>query len=78
MKAQEFDLKNAYEQFFVKSEGGQRFVANLNSFINQHHLGAEDNPELAIAHTQRAAGMREILSHIQMVITPKKEAKPKQ
>jgi len=73
------EIQNEYTKFFKKSAVGKQFVATLESFIAEHHSRGENAPETARDHAQRAAGIREIVAHINSVSTPrKKETPPKQ
>lgn len=70
-------IRSAYKTFFT-SEPGKHFITTLNVFMSEHITRAENEPELARDHMQRCAGIREIVNHIQTVIQPKKEGKPKE
>lgn len=61
------ELKRAYEGFFAKSEAGKHFVASVVSIIADNHEKAENDPERARDHVQRAKGAREVIEHIHSV-----------
>jgi hypothetical protein len=65
-------LQGAYRNFFIKSEEGRAFVEFIESLINSEHEKAENKPELARDHAQRAKGMREVLNHINVTCIEKK------
>lgn len=65
--------RSAYREFFQKSEGGQSFVAELERLIVSNHEKAEQDPALSRDYVQRAAGIREILTHIKSVTTEVKK-----
>lgn len=71
------DRAAAYKQFFG-SPAGAEFLAELNRLIQAEHEQAEDKPELARDHTQRAKGVRSVLQHIQIVTTEVKKRRPMQ
>lgn len=50
---------SAYVQFF-ESPAGLELLTTLATMIDSEHQHAEDNPELARDHTQRAKGMRSV------------------
>lgn len=66
-------LAKAYEQFFVKSEAGGHFMAELNRLLDSNHTDAENTPELSRDFVQRAKGVREIVQHIESVMTEVKK-----
>lgn len=61
-------LRNAYEAFFVKSEAGRFFVAELDRQIAANHDKAEIQPEQARDFVQRAKGVRDVRTHIDSVV----------
>lgn len=68
-------LAKAYEQFFVKTEAGGHFMAELKRLLEDNHFRAEKEPELARDHVQRAKGVRDVVDHIQTVMTPVKKGR---
>lgn len=70
------DRAKAYEQFFVNSEAGGYFMAEINRLLDTNHEAAEGNPELARDYVQRAKGVREVSEHIQNVMTAVKKGAP--
>lgn len=66
-------LRNAYKEFFRKSEAGQYFLAELTRLHEHFHAEAEKDPESAVANTQRAAGIRSVLNHIRDIVTEVKK-----
>ncbi len=50
---------------FFTSPDGQEVLKTITGMIDSEHAKAEDNPERALAHTQRAKGIREVLSLLQ-------------
>jgi hypothetical protein len=62
------DLKNAYAQFFTKTEAGKYFLNAIEEIIDTQHQEAEAEPTLARDYTQRAKGARLSLEHIQSVV----------
>lgn len=69
-------LRNAYDQFFNKSEEGKHFILAVNEIINQAHESAEHDATFARDYTQHAKGARQVLIHIQSVLTLAKKDKP--
>lgn len=57
-------IRQSYQHFFLKDEGGKEFMLTLERLIDSNHEAAEKNPELSRDYAQRAAGMRIILNHI--------------
>lgn len=68
-------LAKAYEQFFVKSEAGGHFMAEVNRLLNNNHTEAENKPELSRDFVQRAKGVRDVTNHISDVMTPMKKGR---
>lgn len=68
-------LAKAYEQFFVKTEAGGHFTAFVNDLLDHNHAEAEKQPELARDYVQRAKGVREVVDHIQSVMTEVKKGR---
>jgi hypothetical protein len=68
------EKRRAYQAFFTKAEAGKAFMATLEATIDANHRKAEDDPALAPAYTQRAAGIREIIEHIQVVTAERGKA----
>lgn len=58
------EKRNAYKQFFQVNEAGKAFMEQLQFLIDAEHTKAEDKPDLARDHVQRAKGIREVVSHI--------------
>jgi len=69
-------LRSAYQNFFVKSDTGKYFIAELERQISAAHEDAERLPEFARDYSQRAKGTRNVLDHIQSVSTEVKKGKP--
>lgn len=67
------ELRNAYITFFVKSEAGKNYVTELQRLIASDHNTAENKPESARDHTQRAKGTRQALDHIASVLSEVKK-----
>lgn len=70
------EVRRDYQAFF-KTEGGKHFEAEIARQIEDHHTKAENEPELAAAHTQRAKGVRGIDSHIRSLLAERKVPMPK-
>jgi len=68
-------LNTAYDKFFNKSDEGKYFINYVKSIIDKSHKLSEDNPELAMAYSQKAKGARDIIQHIQSVTTVIKKGK---
>lgn len=64
-----------YQSFFLKSEEGIAFVAEVKRLIESNHEKSESNPELSRDHAQRAKGNREVLDHILSITTESKKGK---
>lgn len=66
-----------YRQFFRESPEGIDFVVSLSDMINSEHEKAEaaDDPNASHAHTQRAKGIREVLTKISSLTTEAKKSK---
>lgn len=62
------DQRKAYQNFFLKTEPGAAFVAELDRLITDCHSKAENEPELARDHVQRAKGIRMIKNHLDSVM----------
>lgn len=69
-------LAKEYKAFFVESEAGRNYIAELERLINDAHKDAEDTPELARDYVQRAKGTRDALNHIIAVGTEIKKGRP--
>lgn len=69
------ELRNAYQQFFMKSDAGKHFVDEMNRIIARHHEEAEASPELSRDYVQRARGARDVSSHITSVIAERSKSK---
>ena len=68
------DLVSPYNAFFEKNEAGKYFVKEiLIRKIADLHKQAEKQPESSRDLSQRAAGIRDVLEHIQSVQTPIKK-----
>lgn len=68
-------MQKEYQNFFVKSEAGKSFIAEIERLIESNHEKAESTPELSRDFVQRAKGNREIIEHIQSVVTELKKGK---
>jgi hypothetical protein len=60
-------LRDAYRNYFLKSEPGRYFMEQLDKQLDDNHRAAENDPELARDYVQRAKGIREIQVHIESV-----------
>ncbi len=58
---------------FLKTEYGKYFVSIVEGIISTNHESAEENPELARDHTQRAKGAREVLDHLRSVVLDRRK-----
>lgn len=65
--------RSAYREFFLKSEAGAEFMADLERLIATNHEKAEHDPTLSRDYVQRAAGAREVITHIKTVTTEAKK-----
>lgn len=67
------DYTDAVRTFF-SSPSGEQLLTTITGMINSNHEKAENEPELALAYTQRAMGNREVLKLIQssVALTPSK------
>lgn len=61
------NLKPAYQNFFIKSEEGKAFMAELYRLINDCHEKAEKDANSSRDYTQSARGVRWVIEHIQSV-----------
>jgi hypothetical protein len=61
------ELQEAYKGFF-DTDKGKMFLTQLETMINLNHKSAEDDPEFARDHVQRAKGNRQVLDHIKIVL----------
>lgn len=66
------EIKKAYNTFF-RSKGGQHLTSIITEIITSNHLKAEQSPELARDYVQRAKGAREVLDHINSVLSTKEK-----
>lgn len=64
-------LQSGYVKLFRKDEDGTEFIKKIEEMISQDHARAEDSPDFARDFAQRAKGKREILDHIESVISTK-------
>jgi len=69
-------LKVPYQNFFIKSEEGRAFVAELDRLIESMHERAENNADASRDFTQQAKGVRQVKEHILSVTTEIKKGKP--
>lgn len=70
--------REAMKQFFYKTETGAKVREELERQIDANHREAENDPDHARDFTQRAKGVRDVLSYIQSAIAePKKGKTPK-
>lgn len=65
----------AYQNFFLKTDEGKDFIAEITRQIAANHEKSEKDPELSRDYAQRAKGNREILEHIQSVVAEPKKGK---
>ena len=70
------NLKVPYQNFFLKTDEGKAFLAELDRLIDSSHEKAENNAEAARDYTQQAKGVRQVIEHIQAVTTELKKGKP--
>ena len=68
-------MQKEYQNFFVKSEAGKSFIAEVERLIESNHAKSETSPELSRDFAQRAKGNREIIEHIQSVVAEIKKGK---
>ena len=61
------ELRRAYTAFFKQSEAGKQFMQTIDTMISSQHEKGEKEPDHARDYSQRAKGIREILSKIQSV-----------
>lgn len=67
------EMAKAYQQFFTKTEPGKQFIDMMNRLIADAHERAENDPELARDHVQRAKGVREVVNLLNSLMAiPKK------
>lgn len=59
--------KSHYREFFMKSEEGKAFMAELDRLISDAHQKAESNADKSRDYTQQAKGVRQVIEHIQSV-----------
>lgn len=64
------DIKKQYNSFF-RAKGGEHLISIITEIVASNHLKAEQSPELARDYVQRAKGAREVLDHIQSVLSTK-------
>jgi hypothetical protein len=64
------EIKKAYNTFF-RSKGGEHLIKIITEIVSSNHLKAEQSPEHARDFVQRAKGAREVLDHIQSVLSTK-------
>lgn len=69
------NLKVPYQNFFIKSEEGKAFMAELIRIIDSFHAKAESDGDKARDYSQQAKGVRSIVEHIQSVTTEVKKGK---
>lgn len=68
-------LKVPYQNFFLKSEEGKAFMAELTRMIDDSHAKAEKDADKSRDYTQQAKGVRSVIEHIQSVTTEVKKPK---
>lgn len=59
---------DAYANFFLKDEEGQKCLKAIEDIIESQHEAAEKDGETARDFTQRAKGARLVQAHIQSVL----------
>lgn len=66
-----------YHNFFHETPEGKDFIDALNTMIESEHEKAEsiEDPSTSHAHTQRAKGIRTVLTKISSLTTEAKKAK---
>lgn len=62
------ELQDAYKTFF-ESDKGKLLIEHIEKMIDINHRNAENSPEFTRDFFQRAKGNREVLEHIQIVLT---------
>lgn len=55
---------NYYRDFFVDSQAGSDLLKSIQKLITVEHTKAENEPDLARDHVQRAKGIREVINLI--------------
>lgn len=68
------EIRNAYQRFFLKSEGGEYFMNEVRRLIADSHQKAEKNADNARDFSQQARGVRLVEEHIQSVMTEVKKS----
>lgn len=66
-------LTKQYKEFFVETKAGQDFVKSITDMIESNHEKAENTPENARDYSQRAKGVREVVSLIDTLVTESKK-----
>lgn len=69
------EKRRRYQGFFLSDEAGQEFMTQLQAIIADNHTKAENEPALAREYSQRAKGVREVISHIQSLTTERSNPK---
>ena len=57
-------MSNPYRSFFIEHPKGKEFMQALDELIASKHRDAENDPDHARDHVQRAKGVREVTSLI--------------
>lgn len=58
-------MSNRFKEFFMDMPEGQQYQKQLRELIDGNHVKAENDPEHARDHTQRAKGIREAIALVQ-------------
>lgn len=58
---------------YFESDAGKELMSSITVTIDDLHKKAESNPEFAVAFTQRAKGVREVLDIINSMIAIRKQ-----
>lgn len=59
-------VKSGYQNFFVKSDDGKSFMAELTRQREFAHFKLEDNPERAEYYAGIAKGVADVIKHIEV------------
>jgi hypothetical protein len=58
---------------YFESDAGKELMTSINATITDMHKKAESNPDLAVAFTQRAKGIREVIDIINSMTAIRKQ-----
>lgn len=76
MSTESKNIQSAYQGFFLKSEGGKFFLAELSRLIDESHDKAEKDANASRDYTQQARGVRQVVEHIQSITAIIKKGQP--